>query len=416
VKSLKPQLKTAAFFRASAGKQNFLILGILFLLPIYLIKIKLGWISFNLLELLIAILFVVWLFNKERKHQIPNTKYQIAVLLIFTGLVLSTIANKNFYSGLGVIKGWFLFPIIFAVIFGNELQQNEGLLKKSLLILFYSGIAISAIGIVYFFLGYMTYDGRLRIFWDSPNQLAMFLAVPFLAGIARFNLSRTTKVEPWKRLVIIFGLCLIFISLYLTHSYGAWLALAVSTVIFYLHKINMENAKKYLVFFLAVLVFFSWLGFEKYKNIKSAGARSSLSSRIIIWRSTRLMVEKNPVFGIGPGNFQEKYLEYQKYFPPYLEWSAPQPHNVFLAFWLESGLPGLIGFLWVLCLFFRDNKKAINRDRSLGTLFLAVMAYILIHGLVDTTYWRNDLALVFWLIIAANYYLAQSEKTADISL
>ena len=32
------------------------------------------------------------------------------------------------------------------------------------------------------------------------------------------------------------------------------------------------------------------------------------------------------------------------------------------------------------------------------------MIYILIHGLVDTTYWRNDLAVVFWMIIAANLY------------
>lgn len=27
------------------------------------------------------------------------------------------------------------------------------------------------------------------------------------------------------------------------------------------------------------------------------------------------------------------------------------------------------------------------------------MIYALVHGLVDTTYWKNDLALMFWLII-----------------
>ncbi len=28
---------------------------------------------------------------------------------------------------------------------------------------------------------------------------------------------------------------------------------------------------------------------------------------------------------------------------------------------------------------------------------LAIMLYILLHGLVDTTYFKNDLAVVFWM-------------------
>ena len=169
------------------------------------------------------------------------------------------------------------------------------------------------------------------------------------------------------------------------------------------------------------------------------GERSSLASRFTIWKSAGLMIENNPLFGIGPGNFQEKYLEYQKYFPPYLEWSVPQPHNIFLAFWLESGLVGLIGFVILLFYFFRDNKKVypftkIKEDNNtsisvikkqiseklddkeyfgdgaiqdLRILLLGIMIYLLVHGLVDTTYWRNDLAVVFWTIVAANYFLAE---------
>ena len=145
------------------------------------------------------------------------------------------------------------------------------------------------------------------------------------------------------------------------------------------------------------------------------GERSSLASRLAIWKSAGLMAEKNPLFGIGPGNFQEKYLEYQKYFPPYLEWSAPQPHNIFLAFWLESGLVGLIGFIILLVYFFRDNKKAIENNLDLGILFLAIMIYVLIHGLVDTTYWRNDLAVVFWVVAAMNKYLAKTPAKNNLT-
>ena len=83
------------------------------------------------------------------------------------------------------------------------------------------------------------------------------------------------------------------------------------------------------------------------------------------------MIEKNPLFGIGPGNFQNKYLEYQKYFPPYLEWSAPQPHNIFLAFWLESGLLGLAGFVIIaFCIFSAIIKKRSKMIAILEFYFL----------------------------------------------
>jgi putative inorganic carbon (HCO3(-)) transporter len=124
------------------------------------------------------------------------------------------------------------------------------------------------------------------------------------------------------------------------------------------------------------------------------------------------MIKSNPFFGIGPGNFQNKYLEYQKYFPPYLEWAVPQPHNLFLAFWLEAGVIGLIGFIWLLVLFFRDNKKAIENNRLYGTLYLAIILYFLFHGLIDTTYWRNDMAILFWMVVAINVHLARNQKAS----
>ena len=384
------------------------VLVTLFLLPVYLVKIKFGWLSFNVLELLIIILFLFWVFDKNTKYTILNTKYTIPVTLIFVGLVLSVIANGNYYAGFGAIKGWFVVPIIFGIIFFDALKKDDSLLKKSLLVLFFSGVAISIFGVVYKFLDVVTFDGRLKIFWDSPNQLAMFLAIPFLIGL--FFALQKQEVRA-KRLYIL-SLTLVGLGLYFTYSYGAWLAMAVALIVIIWLKYSKKDHKKYLAIFAILLVaFLALASFFKYKSIENLGARSSLASRVTIWKSAGLMVEKNPLFGIGPGNFQEKYLEYQKYFPPYLEWSAPQPHNIFLAFWLESGLLGLAGFVILLFYFFCDNKKTIENNRDLGILFLGIIIYILVHGLVDTTYWRNDLAVVFWVVVAMNICLAEKKQS-----
>ncbi|HUD09054.1 MAG TPA: O-antigen ligase family protein [Candidatus Saccharimonadales bacterium] len=321
---------------------------------------------------------------------------------------MSVIANGNYYAGFGAIKGWFVVPIIFGIIFFDALKKDDSLLKKSLLVLFFSGVAISIFGVVYKFLDVVTFDGRLKIFWDSPNQLAMFLAIPFLIGL--FFALQKQEVRA-KRLYIL-SLTLVGLGLYFTYSYGAWLAMAVALIVIIWLKYSKKDHKKYLAIFAILLVaFLALASFFKYKSIENLGARSSLASRVTIWKSAGLMVEKNPLFGIGPGNFQEKYLEYQKYFPPYLEWSAPQPHNIFLAFWLESGLLGLAGFVILLFYFFCDNKKTIENNRDLGILFLGIIIYILVHGLVDTTYWRNDLAVVFWVVVAMNICLAEKKQS-----
>ena len=136
--------------------------------------------------------------------------------------------------------------------------------------------------------------------------------------------------------------------------------------------------------------------------------RSSLESRLMIWQSAWTIIKDHSLIGIGPGMFQKYYLDYQAKFPPYLEWAVPQPHNIFLAFWLQTGLLGLIGFIWLLFRFFEsvtpnrsDTPQKISKKLSL--VLMAAMIYILIHGLVDTPYWKNDLSIIFWLLIALNY-------------
>ena len=308
--------------------QVSLILITLFFLPVYLIKIKYGWISFNLLEALIGILFLVWMLNREKIPKLLIANYKLPAILIFSGLFLSVFANKNYYAGLGSIKGWFIFPIIFSIVFFDALKKNESLLKKSFFALFLSGAAVSVVGIACEIFGNVTFDGRLKIFWDSPNQLAMFLAVPFLIGIKssfeefRELVSRKEKAGLWKICMTVpgsmgddgsstpvrekpnfgilakwLGSALIFLNLFFTKSCGAWLAVTISlTVVFWLkYKKNIQQ--KYAAYAGIILLLIAIAaGIAKFDQIKDAGARSSLASRIMIWKSAGLMIENNPLF------------------------------------------------------------------------------------------------------------------------
>jgi len=208
-----------------------------------------------------------------------------------------------------------------------------------------------------------------------------------------------------SRILLFTADCLLFIVIYLTYSYGAWLgiggALIFILIIFFRSRV-LENKRHffYLIIFFMLLVVFSFvwqIPSQKFQGFLDF-SYPSWQSRLIIWQSAGTIIKDHSLIGIGPGMFQKYYLDYQAKLSPYLEWAVPQPHNLFLAFWLQTGLLGLIGFIWLLFKFFRSGISKKTPKKLLFVL-MAAMIYILIHGLVDTTYWKNDLSIIFWLLI-----------------
>lgn len=372
--------------------------------PLYLIGFSIFGIPTNVLELVILLTLGVSLIrgNKfEWRNFFERYKtYIISISLILTGLILSTFLNDNIRTGLGIIKSWFIAPLVFIFVLIKEIKSKEEI-KYVLKYLFLSTFIVAITSIVYLLQGELTYDERLKAFYLSPNHLAMFLATGVFVGIYLFTKQKNIP----DKILLIVSIAIIILSLYFTYSYTAWLAIAMSLLI-----ISPIAGKKLLskifialtIALLLLVLIFSQAGSEKFKNL-SDFYRSSLDSRIMIWKSAGKILSDNIIFGIGPGNFQNKYLEYQQYFPPYLEWAVPQPHNLYLAFWLQSGIIGLFGFILLIVAWASKMIRIIKQNKnsfSIAAVLLGIVLYILIHGIADTPYWKNDLALMFWTVIS----------------
>lgn len=377
-----------------------LVYLIIFLLPSYLIKIDIYGVPTNLLEILIAGLFIGWIFKKEYRTNfkniiLKNKKYCLLIGLILVGLLISTKVGGNYKTSLGIIKGWFVFPIVFIFLSASILNKEQR--KNAYLALFFSCFLVSLIALAYYLLGRITFDGRLQAFFNSPNYLAMYLAPAIFIGC----FWAEEKIRG-KKIVSAFliGLAMlsVLISLYLTFSYASWVALSLALIIVFMLK-----AKSYksimLVFFIVALAFFLQIGSRKLTDLVKMDERSSFSSRMMIWTASKKMIMDNWAWGIGPGNFQAKYLECQKYFPPYLQWAVSHPHNLYFDFWLYSGIIGLLSFLALIIFLLKDLLK--SKKDFLEIVALGILLYILFHGIADTTYFKNDLAAVFWMIFLA---------------
>lgn len=362
-------------------------------MPLYLIKVSFLGVPTNVFEILALMTIVLFLSSAVGlKNELGGYReYFAPIVVIIAGLFLSTLYNEAHRSEWGIIKSWFIIPIIFSWVCARIFRENKEAIAKAL---YHSAFLVASVSWVYFFFGQLTFDGRLQAFYNSPNFLAMYLAPAIVIGL--FLFKENIKFYAGSLFVIT-------ASLYHTQSYAAWLAVFVSIILLLIiqNKKEPEGWKKIaVIFFLAGAFFFLQRGTDKLGSWVQTGERSSTSSRLMIWRSAIKIGLDNPIMGIGPGNFQDKYLEYQKDSPPYLEWAAPQPHNLVLAFWLQTGLIGIVGFFWLIFIWIKKLFPLRNLQKE-NYIYAGIMIYILVHGLVDTTYFKNDLAVVFWLVIFA---------------
>jgi O-antigen ligase len=89
------------------------------------------------------------------------------------------------------------------------------------------------------------------------------------------------------------------------------------------------------------------------------------------------------------------------------------PHNILLNFWAELGLAGMLLFIWIIGKYFwisisnfqfpiskqiQNSKFKIQNYTDIG--LIGAMIVIVIHGIVDVPYFKNDLAIIFWLLVA----------------
>ncbi|MEK7122637.1 MAG: hypothetical protein AAB855_02150, partial [Patescibacteria group bacterium] len=86
------------------------------------------------------------------------------------------------------------------------------------------------------------------------------------------------------------------------------------------------------------------------------------------------------------------------------------PHNFIFNFWSETGLYGLISFLGVcatllIMLFARLRRENTFFIRVTSFALFGAFMTILIHGLVDVPYFKNDLSVFFWFLVGSSIVL-----------
>lgn len=87
-------------------------------------------------------------------------------------------------------------------------------------------------------------------------------------------------------------------------------------------------------------------------------APKSVTYRLEYWRATTRVIAQYPIFGCGPGNFQEAFAAYK--LPQASEMPA-DPHNFLLEMWATAGTPAVV-LLVALLFAFASDIGALQKD------------------------------------------------------
>ncbi|MBZ0167665.1 MAG: O-antigen ligase family protein, partial [Candidatus Omnitrophica bacterium] len=378
----------------------------------------------------------VYLFRKKRDigwlhifQPLPNplNKPLAAFLLVcFISVFMSDRIQDSFESFFTKTAEPFIIYVLFLEAF-RTLKQVKVLL--TVIVVTALGTGIDALvqfhitGEDIFLSRPLSKGPRATAGFNAPTGLGAYLvmSLPLITGF--FMSKPAVSVRRSIGMAAALG-CLAY-ALFLTFSRGAWLSLALGTiVVLTVYMLVRRYSRKQVVVFLTAstlvcgMLLSYYLGnIEKFSSLN----RGVLSWRIDVWKQTVDMIKEKPLFGYGVNTYMRKFHAYRydrRNIPQYKRHPATYAHNCYLQIAMETGLAGLAAFMWILFAYYRfvlsRIRETYHRHRERGILVFGLMTGItgfFIHAFFDTHFYSLPLAGYLWSMMAVACFLLTPTAT-----
>lgn len=405
-----------------------------FLLPAYLIRFSIGPIPSTLLEVMVISLIGVvavkhcsalWRHSLELIKN--NRLLSAGIGLFLLGATISIFTAVDMRAALGEWKAFYIEPVVLFFVLSFLLRDpclrrddsRRGGDKKAdvrrstfdvatqrvALPLILSGLLTATLAIFQHFTGWFVPEAfwandnsyRVTGWYGFPNGVGMFLAplvpITFYTGI----LLR-------KKILFLVPCSLFVIAILFAKSTGALVGLAAG-IGFLLLIYKKTRTPTIVIGALSAIALFSLPQLAPIKTELLAQDRSG-QIRIAMWGEAVQLIKDRPFFGAGLASYSERIEPYHQTVNGEGIEIFHHPHNLFLTLYLNLGLIGLVGSTLIVISLFRKLSQQ-------NVYLLSSIIVILIMGLVDSPYIKNDLAMLFWLIIALFFCQYTVNLTAE---
>jgi O-antigen ligase len=390
------------------------------LLPTYVIRTHLGPLPTTALELVILATAIGW-FTRRGFTGVKDVFHQAQPWLFPLGLwiiagVISVVVSPVKLQALGLFRAYFIEPILILFVALDVIRTHEHRER-----LWRAFGEITIVVALWAIVQYLTHWGipspwnkppegiRATGPFPFPNALALFVTpiaalamTHVVSTLDRWKASREMRITTQDRAPLLFNLSVTIagiVAILCAKSDGGFVALAAATLIAFL----MHTHSRRFAFEIAAVGLIAIVVIPALRNyVTQVILLNDWSGNVrkVMWHETVMMLKDHPIFGAGLAGFPATIAAYHK-----ATWMEifQYPHNIILNLWSETGLLGIAAFAWILWTWIKQAGA-----RRLW-LILPVVAAILVHGLVDVPYFKNDLAVTFWLLILLTTYETQTD-------
>lgn len=428
------------------------VMLLVLLLPAYVIRFQVI-IPSTLLEAMIVIVFLVWLYQnrtflKEQwrkllqgKH-LNNQPYPFRWPII-AWLIISFIAvgvSGFNLAAFGLWRAYFFEPLLLFIVIINVFNTKE----KLICLLGPIGISVSLVSLVawyQYFTGQFipndfwagTVNRRATSIFPYPNAVGLYLGPLIIVLLGHlswlFRAQKKWQTYRWQYISSGSGIVLGMGAIIMARSEGALLATLLVAIVFGLlarKKIRLITVS---IMIIGALVVTNIRPLATYVSDRFLLRDFSGQVRRAQWQETwQMLSDGRLISGAGLGSYQAAIAPYHQegifvkdYHDPDFQrkvvfneqfrnsvWQPLEiylyPHNVILNFWSELGIGGVIVFLWLVITFFYYGFKAFQKAVQTKDPFVLIILGLslsllvsLVHGIVDVPYFKNDLAAWFFV-------------------
>jgi len=386
------------------------------LTPAYVIRWRFGIFPTTLLEIAILLTVVAFAYESWRLRSIPlwRSPFTVPAVIFIVAGAISVIAAPDRRAALGIYRAYLIEPIAFFFVLSVVVNSY----KRALLMLGGLGVAGVVVGVansavVLDAIRHHTWNPAVTapvVIYTNANAVALFL-VPLIAVAGSLVLHET---NPRIRLASLAFVLIAVASTLFSFSRGGYLALAAVAL-----GLALSHRRRWWLVGAAVaaaivLVLIPPINHRLAVEVNFSNGSNTLVGRFELWRVSLQMLQQHFLFGAGLSGFSQTIGPYWN--PTHTD-RFIYPHNIVLTFWSETGLLGLAAFAWIIFTGFKQSwhgwrvRQSEWRPLELG-VFLALVA-VVVHGLVDVPYFKNDLAVEFWVLLglawAGNQIAAKRE-------
>jgi O-antigen ligase len=176
-----------------------------------------------------------------------------------------------------------------------------------------------------------------KLGWMSLKSIAQLLSLGAILGYARFLYATRGR----RRILHGIATLLCLVGVYFTLQNSWWLEVGIAFLV-----MTFAYSRRLFLFYCVLALPF--LPFLKVELSKLATVKSADFYRLIIWQDALRVWSKQPLLGVGPGNFwafDERFTQLPKYLRQFNKTGLGVSHNGYLQMLAELGPIGISFYL-----------------------------------------------------------------------